>query len=815
MLKICFQFNQIQVRENEVKELEQLMEAIPCDVKVGTSVRRFTFRGVIVFQGGTDTSAGKVNILLQAYISGYRPVDFALVSDQSYAAQNAGRIVRALLEIAISKKWATVSAVLMGLSKAIEKRLWPFDQPLKQFPLKADVFFNLERFADEYTVSELASMSAAELGELVHLNERHGAAIRDAAKKFPTAEITYSLRPLGPDVLKIAVRLKRAFTWDSKIHGSVEPFWLWVEDHDSATIFQLSHLVFRQSSDALDVDFIVAIPDGKPPPFVTVRFVSDRWMGAEEEIEVPLEELVMPTSTDCHSPRLDIPFLPLQVLQHQVLQDVYARKLTTLNALQSQIYWSLACTRLHALVCAPTGSGKSVVGQLAIWYVPGEVDLIRIVLNTPRYRKTLQHAAKGSWILIIAPRRSILTEAAAELRPVAQVMGVKVDILYPEFDFGAPPGLSIKLVTAADLLAILTLHPPSRHSDSLATLRMVVCENLELLDAPYELGVSVLIHATQRHPTRYLGFSSSLNDPADLAAWLNVDPSALHSFKPTDRDQHLATSTHTFTIPQSAALYKAMAKPAHAAIQAAPREAAIIFVASRGQCHSVGMDLMTQCALEMETAKGYLRDEISTDALDLYLARLQDRSLVDFITRGLGFYHAGLSRQDRTLILEMYADGVIRVLIVPHDSCWTLPVRAATVVVMGTQYLHVSGNGEERQLRDYSLEELVRMEGRAVRHNGGGHFYLFCQAEAMVTFMRFLGNGLPLESKLLGTDDLRTWYRKTRSAGIIRTKQDGVDALSFTFFSRRLESNPAYYDSMGTSTNERLSRIVDDLDATT
>ena len=31
---IGLQFDQIQVRETEVKELEQIMEVIPCDVKV-------------------------------------------------------------------------------------------------------------------------------------------------------------------------------------------------------------------------------------------------------------------------------------------------------------------------------------------------------------------------------------------------------------------------------------------------------------------------------------------------------------------------------------------------------------------------------------------------------------------------------------------------------------------------------------------------------------------------------------------------------------------------------------------------------------
>jgi antiviral helicase SLH1 len=289
------------------------------------------------------------------------------VSDQLYAAQNGGRIARALLEIAISKKWANVSAVLMGMSKAIEKRLWPFDQPLKQFSLKADVCFNLERFADEYAVAELASMSAVELGELVHMNEKHGAAIRDAARRFPTAQITFSLRPLGPDVLKIAVRVQRAFSWESKVHGAVEPFWIWVEDCDAITIHQLSYLMFRQSTETLDADFVIAIPNGKPPPSVTIRFVSDRWMGAEEEVLVPFNDLVMPSLRDCHCPRVDIPFLSLDVLQDPLLQDVFSRKIATFNALQSQMFWSLAYTRLHSLICAPTGCGKSVMGHLAIW----------------------------------------------------------------------------------------------------------------------------------------------------------------------------------------------------------------------------------------------------------------------------------------------------------------------------------------------------------------------------------------------------------------------------------------------------------------
>lgn len=369
------------------------------------------------------------------------------------------------------------------------------------------------------------------------------------------------------------------------------------------------------------------------------------------------------------------------------------------------------------------------------------------------------------------------------------------------------------MVTATDLFAAL-----SRRADikiALSRLRIVLCESLELLDAVYELGISLLLHATQAHPVRFVGLSNSLNDSADLAAWLGVDPLALHSFRPSDRDQALSVSTHTFTIPQSAALFKAMAKPAHAAIRATPGEPAIVFVPSRHQCQSVALDLITQCALEMESAKGYLPDDVSVERLERYLARLQNYDgLRDFITRGVGFFHEAIAKPDRLLMLELYAEGLIRVLIVPRDACWTLPVRAVTVVVMGTQYVHVHAQpgSEERQVRDYPLEEIVRMEGKAVRHGGAGRFHLFCQSEGKDTVTRFLNDGLPLESRMLETDTLRAWYRDRRRDGSVGDKQAAVDVLSHTFLARRLVSNPAYYDARSTAVNELLSRIVDRLD---
>lgn len=399
------------------------------------------------------------------------------------------------------------------------------------------------------------------------------------------------------------------------------------------------------------------------------------------------------------------------------------------------------------------------------------------------------------------------------MRSGSNALDISMTFATPADIFSAPKQKLVRFVTAPDLLSALVNH--NGHIPSLSGLKLILCENLELLDSAYEFGLSLLLHHTQKYPVRFIGLSSSLNDPADLAAWLNVDPLALHSFVPSDRDQSLNVHTQTFTIPQSAALFKAMAKPAHSAIRSSHNISSIVFVPSRGQCRPVARDLTTQAALESGTTRGYLLDDIPQYRLEQVLDRLEDRELVDFVSRGVGFFHEGIARSDRIAMLQLYAEGLLRVLVVPRDACWSLPVRAACVVVMGTQYVHVVPGEDERKVQEYSLAEVVRMQGRAVLHGTASHFHLFCQAESKDTYMRFLNHGLPLESQLLETDHLRRWYTDRRKDKSIATKQHAVDFLSFTFLAQRLLSNPTYYDGTSTSRDELLSHLVDTLDKDT
>jgi antiviral helicase SLH1 len=306
---------------------------------------------------------------LQAHISKVFIEDFALVSDSAYVAQNAARIIRALLEIALSRKWANNAILLIDLSKAIERRTWPYEHPLTQITtLQKETLYNLRRWADETEISELREMDVKAVADLIHLNEKHGAAIRDAALAFPTVGFTHSLRPLSHDLLQISILIVPQFTWDARFSGSVEPFYLWVQDEEGINILQWRSVLLRQSTRSVEIDFVVPLADDSPASF-TVVSASDRWLGSDEQRLLPLQELVMPQPPPESTPLLDIPYLQISCLQDPQLEDAYRPFVTTLNGIQLQVFWTAYHTQSNVLLSAPVASGKSVLGEMAIWCV--------------------------------------------------------------------------------------------------------------------------------------------------------------------------------------------------------------------------------------------------------------------------------------------------------------------------------------------------------------------------------------------------------------------------------------------------------------
>jgi pre-mRNA-splicing helicase BRR2 len=116
LFSLSHEFKQLPVRNEEKPELAKLLEKVPVPIK-----------------GDANDPQAKVNALLQAYISKLRLDGFALQADMVYIQQSAGRIMRALFEICLRKKWSALALRCLKWCKMIQHRMWTSQTPLRHF----------------------------------------------------------------------------------------------------------------------------------------------------------------------------------------------------------------------------------------------------------------------------------------------------------------------------------------------------------------------------------------------------------------------------------------------------------------------------------------------------------------------------------------------------------------------------------------------------------------------------------------------------------------------------------------------------------
>ncbi len=495
------EFENLKVRDDEIDELKML--SAKSKVKVKSAV---------------ENVAGKVNVLAQAYISRINIRNFALVSDCSFVSQSLGRIVRAMFEIVLKKGWPEVITKLQLLDKCIEKRMWAMESPLRQYPTLSNEVVN--RLEDkDLTLDMLQDMTVEEISDIVR-NRDLAKTVKNCVRQFPKIEMEVVAQPITRSVLRIKLSIIAEFEWSKKISGDVEPWWIYVEDDTNDHIYHHEYFLLK-ADDYLQVqtlDFMIPLTDTPPGTFI-IRAVSDRWIGSESIAQIHFKDIILPENYTPHTSLLKLDPLPIKALGNPAFEKLYP-KLTHFNPIQTQVFHNVYHSDCNILLGAPTGSGKTIVSELA---------MLRLFNENPEQK-----------VIYIAPLKALVRERMEEWTIKFAKIGKKVIELTGDY---TP---DIQKIKESDIV-ITTPEKWDGISRNWQQRNYVKDVGLLIMDEIHMLGLDrgpilEVIVSRMRYIAwhtgsniRFMGLSTALANAKDLADWLGIESRGLYNFSPRVR----------------------------------------------------------------------------------------------------------------------------------------------------------------------------------------------------------------------------------------------------------------------------------------
>ena len=783
LFSLAEEFKYISVREEEKLELAKLAERVPIPVKESI-----------------EEPTAKINILLQAYISGMKLEGFALMADMVYVTQSAGRILRCIFEIVLKRGWALLADKALALCKMGARRTWGSQTPLRQFKgIPQDILVKVER--KDLAWERYYDLTSQEIGELIRF-PKMGKAIHKFVHQFPRVELSAHVQPITRSVLKVDLTLTPDFQWDEKIHGFAQGFWLLVEDNDGEVILHHEFFLLKMVNAEEDhaVSFTVTLLDPLPPQYF-VRLVSDSWLGSETTIPVSFKHLLLPEKHPPPTELLDLQPLPVSALKQDGFDALYAPRLQHFNPVQTQTFQCLYNTDDNALVGAPTGSGKTICAEFAILRVLNKLN---------------KGEAEGARCVYMAPTPEIAKERLNDWQSrMGDALGVRVVALTGE------TAADLKLLERGQVV-IATPHQWDvisrrwKQRKNVQNVALFIADELHLIGGAVGPTMEVVtsrmryISSQLDKPIRVVGLCTSLANAKDLGEWLGAGSHGMFNFPPGVRPVPLDIHVQGVDIVNFESRMQAMARPVYSAIcqhASGDSEPAIVFVPTRKHAKLAALDLLT-----FASADGKPNKFLACDADDIapHLERITDPAVRHALGFGVALLHESLPAEERDVVERVFNSGAASVLVVTAPLAWGLAATCKLTIIMGTQYYDAGGAGSA----DYPVTDLLQMAGRASRPlvDTHGVCVLLCHAPRKEYYKKFLYEPFPVESHL--DHFLHDHMAAEIVTRTIETKQDAVDYLTWSFYYRRLTQNPNYYNLTGV-THRHLSDALSELVETT
>jgi activating signal cointegrator complex subunit 3 len=565
------EFNQIQVRQDEIEELHktekqsEFLEPVHPEFKrlLATMEKKMDEKAFDQFkdelmgdQGEREKRAmdsyKKVMTLIQGYLSMQAYDNYSLVADTHYIVQNGTRILRCLYDICLKKNIAYLAMTVLKMSRFIENNIRDDLSCMRMFcyeNVKRGILSirrgqdikDSKHFLEDLTCRKIEQKMYGEnsnynlFGSVSNMREEndlgvmlkisHGEAykLKRHLWSYPLLKVESSIRPIAQTILKVDLKVTPDFYYSKQFHLSKENFELLVVNdgeilhHEEFGIFT-KNLMKDRRPEILDISFFV--PFKERAEAYSVYIMSDRFVGADIELELNLKEVMIHTEKMEYTDLLDLRPLKVSTLNNPLFERLY--KIKFFNPIQTQLFHALYHTDNNCIVGAPTGSGKTIMAELA---------MLRIFAQSPKKK-----------IVYIGPYKALVKERLIDWkkRLESKEMGKKVLELTGDYtpDLQAIISSDV-LVTTPEKWDGISRNWQSRNY--VTTVGLIVFDEIHLLGQDrgpvIEVIVSRMNYISSKlgQKIRMVGLSTAMASSSDVASWFGVPKHYMFNFRPNVR----------------------------------------------------------------------------------------------------------------------------------------------------------------------------------------------------------------------------------------------------------------------------------------
>ena len=347
--------------------------------------------------------------------------------------------------------------------------------------------------------------------------------------------------------------------------------------------------------------------------------------------------------------------------------------MSTLNRVQSRVFPSAFKTDDNLLICAPTGAGKTNVAMLTIareigkFAVDGAVDQDRMKQNMK--------------LVYIAPMKALVQEVVANFSSRLAPFGLVVRELSGDQQLSrAQIDETQLIVTTPEKWDVVTRRTSRTYTK---LVRLVIIDEIHLLHDERGAVLESVVARTLRakNAARIVGISATLPNYHDIGAFLRCDvDKGVHYFDGSYRPVPLLQKYIGLTEKKAYKRFQLSNKLCYEKISDGSSQT-IVFVHSRKETAKTARALV-ELAIENDELANFCKDDTATmEILREEAAGTKDRDLKELLVKGFGIHHAGMAREDRSLVESLFEEGHIKVLCSTATLAWGVNLPASKVVI--------------------------------------------------------------------------------------------------------------------------------------